>query len=399
LSSEASGPEHSEPPRESPRLIAAVTGTWTVSLLAYYAQAQLLGPIMRQFEQGEQAVGWLFSLETTALALTSLAAAGPLARWSRSRAALLGGTVVVAANIVSAFAGSFEILVVARLLAGAAAGLTGAAGVAAAAGTRDPDRIFATVTFTWGLLASAPPSFIPYATVPFGATGGFLALAGMSLVLVPLLGWLPPPRAAPGDKPSLLAAPNRALALAAMLALLVFEVGQGGVYTFIEQIGLRAQMDEYAIGRTLTGTGLAGLSGAALAAWLGSRYGRRWPIAIGITLNIVAAVWLTVGHDPASFVAMNLLWNAAYYFVVPYLMGAMAALDDLGRWVVAMDAVWTLGDGLGPGVAGSMVGRGGLEALLGLPLFTGLVCLVVILGVARRIDTHHASMRQREAAT
>ncbi len=390
MPSEGAGPEPSEPPRGSPRLLAAVTATWTVSLLSYYAQVQLLGPLMRQFEQGEEAVGWLFSFETTALALTMLAAAGPLARGSRSRAAFLGGSVVVAANLVSAFAGSFEVLAVARVLAGSAAGLIGASGVAAAAGTRDPDRIFATVTFTWGLLAAAPPTLLPYVTVPYGATGGFLALAGISLVLIPLFGWLLPARAAPGDKPSLLAAPNRGLALAAMLALFVYEVGQGGVYTFIEQIGLRAPMDEYAIGRTLTVTGLAGLSGAALAAWLGNRYGRRWPIAIGIALNIVAAVWLTVRHDPVSFVAMNLLWNAAYYFVVPYLMGAMAALDDLGRWVVAMDAVWTLGDGVGPGVAGSMVGRGGLEALFSLPLVTGLVCVVVMQIVIRRIDLHHS---------
>ena len=76
----------------------------------------------------------------------------------------------------------------------------------------------------------------------------------------------------------------------------------------------------------------------------------------------------------------------------------MAALDDLGRWAVAMDAVWTLGDGLGPGVAGSMVGRCGLKALLGLPLFTGLVSLVVILGVARRLDTHHGGSPAGAAA-
>jgi hypothetical protein len=70
------------------RLIAAVTATWTVSLFGYYAQAQMLGHIMAEYGQGEAAVGWLFSVENAALALTTLAAAGPLARLSRTRAAL-----------------------------------------------------------------------------------------------------------------------------------------------------------------------------------------------------------------------------------------------------------------------------------------------------------------------
>ena len=86
-----------------------------------------------------------------------------------------------------------------------------------------------------------------------------------------------------------------------------------------------------------------------------------------------------------TYIATNWLWNAAYYFVVPYMMGAMAALDDLGRWVVASDAVWTLGDGLGPGIAGSLVERGGYEHLAGLGIVTGLACMVVMSGVLRQL--------------
>ena len=124
-----------------------------------------------------------------------------------------------------------------------------------------------------------------------------------------------------------------------------------------------------------------------LAAWLGTRFGRKWPIVIGIALNVVAALWLTLGHDPASFVAMNLLWNAAYYFVVPYTLGAMASLDHLGRWVVASDAVWTLGDGIGPGVAGTLVERVGYDGLASLAAFTGVQCVVVLMLVMRHIES------------
>jgi len=72
------------------RLILAVTAAWAVSLMGYYAQAQLLGPLMQELGLGEEAVGWMFSVENAALALATLAAAGPLARWSSDGAWTLG---------------------------------------------------------------------------------------------------------------------------------------------------------------------------------------------------------------------------------------------------------------------------------------------------------------------
>jgi len=372
--------------RLSIRLVVAVTASWMVSLFGYYAQAQLLGPIMRDFQRGEEAVGWLFSLENTVLALSALAMAGPLARWSRARTALLAGALAVFGNVLSAGVGSFEALVLARVLAGAGAGIAGAAGTAAAASSREPDRMFAAVMLAWGLAGAAEPSIVPLATVPYGSTGGFLLIAGVCLLLLPLLRMLVAPRAADGEKPSLFTAPNRILAMIAMLALLIFEIGQGGIWTFVELIGLRSDLSEYQIGVTLTGTGLVGLLGAAIAAGLGTRLGRRGPIIIGLALNILAALALATSEDPATFVAATWLWNLAYYFVVPYLLGAMAALDDLGRWVVAMDAVWTLGDGLGPGIAGSLVERGGYDQLAGLGMVTGLTCLVVTLSVLTKLE-------------
>ena len=92
-----------------------------------------------------------------------------------------------------------------------------------------------------------------------------------------------------------------------------------------------------------------------------------------------------------SYVAFNLLWNAAYYFVVPYLMGAMAAMDDLGRWVVASDGVWTLGDAVGPAVAGTLVEWGGYPPLAVLVLVGGLGCMFMMLGVLRRFESGEGS--------
>ena len=56
-----------------------------------------------------------------------------------------------------------------------------------------------------------------YVIEPFGSRGAYLLLAGVSLLLLPTFRWLLPPREAAGDRPSLLSAPNRILALVATL--------------------------------------------------------------------------------------------------------------------------------------------------------------------------------------
>jgi MFS family permease len=203
---------------------------------------------------------------------------------------------------------------------------------------------------------------------------------------MPLFTGLLSPREAPGERPSLFAAPNRTLALVAIAGLFMFEVGQGGVWMFIAQIGEYTGLTEYEVGNVITGSGLAGLIGGVLATWLGGRFGRKWPIVLGLGLNVMAAVGIALTTNSLSYVFFNFLWNAAYYFVVPYLMGAMAAMDDLGRWVVASDGAWTLGDAAGPAVAGALVEWGGHRPLAVLALVGGLSCMFMLLGVLRRFE-------------
>jgi hypothetical protein len=62
----------------------------------------------------------------------------------------------------------------------------------------------------------------------------------------------------------------------------------------------------------------------------------------------------------------------------------MARLDDLGRWAVAVDAMWWLGDAAGPPVAGIIVQRSGIELLAMFPLWTGVICIAIFLRILRR---------------
>jgi MFS family permease len=171
-----------------------------------------------------------------------------------------------------------------------------------------------------------------------------------------------------------------------MVAMAFYEIGQGSVYLFYEQLGFRAGLDSEAIGGIIGLANLTGLIGGVLAAWMGNRYGTIGPIVIGIALNVAAALGLTLSENSVAYFWLNFLWTVAYSFVVPYILGVLSDMDDLGRWVVAMDAVWWLGDAPAPFVGGWLVESGGYSRLAGVPVFTGAVCIVLIVLVLRRFN-------------
>ena len=125
--------------------------------MGYYAQAQLFGPVMVRYGLDEAAVGLMMSKEVMAYALTALLLAGPVTRFSRARIALLGAAIVFISNVIAGYTENFEVLSVARLAAGFGAGMIGAAGTAAAASSINPQRFFAIISVSWGVVAAIPP--------------------------------------------------------------------------------------------------------------------------------------------------------------------------------------------------------------------------------------------------
>jgi predicted MFS family arabinose efflux permease len=371
-------------------LIVSCSAAWVVAQLSYNALPQLLDPIKLAFDRSDEVVTRMYGYELFVFAIVALAAAGPLARFSRVLVALLGGTVAVAAGVISALTDSYSVLVVCRIMLGAGGALVGAAGTAAAASSRDPERVYAVVMIVSQVVLAFEPALLErLALGPFGLDGGFYGLAIATALLMPLFIWLLPPRrservATASAWAAILQAPNRAIAVATMLALLIYETGQGGIWTYLAQLGEHSGVDDRLYGDSMAVIQLVALSGSFLAVWIGDRFGSKWPILLGIGINVAAAVALSYSTSPTQFVILNIIWIGAYYFVVPYLLGLMAKLDDLGRWAVAVDAMWWLGDAAGAPVAGMIVERSGFEMLAAFPLCTGVICISIFMKALRR---------------
>jgi len=364
------------PRGETLKLSLAAGMCWALAMLGLYAQPQLLASIMADHGALESAVGQLFSFENGSFFITLLLASGPIARMSRARTALAGILVLVVGNIASAYADSLTALLIARAVTGIGAGLISAAGTAAAASSQQPERVFAIITVLHNVILSAQYKIIPYVMTETDPTGCYLMMAAVAVVSLPLCRWLLAPRKTAGDEGSLvtllLSAPNRMFAVVVMVGMFTFEMGQRGT--------------------VLSVTSFAGLAGGVLAAWLGRRFGRVWPISIGLGLNVVAAAGLAVFESSFAYSALNLLWAFAYNFLVPYLMGALATLDDRGRWAVAGESLWNGGAVPGPWIAAVLVQEGGMYSLAGWSLVTGGICLVFVIGALHRFESRQTGV-------
>jgi predicted MFS family arabinose efflux permease len=371
-------------------LIVSCTVAWVIAQLSYNALPQLLEPIKETFGRSDEVVTRMYSYELFVFAIVALVAAGPLAFLSRVGVAMVGGVLAVAAGVVSALTDSYSVLVACRVILGMGGALVGAAGTAAAASSADPERVYATVMILSSVALAAEPALLEWLALgPHGLDGGFYALAVATALMMPLLIWLMPARrieSVAGSSPWLevLKAPNRAIAVIAMLGLFIYETGQGGIWTYMAELGSLSGLEDQAFGNALSVVQLLGLAGSFLAIWMGDRFGSKWPIVLGIGFNVAAAVGLGYSRNPYLYLFLSAIWYAAYYFVVPYLLGLMARLDDLGRWAVAVDAMWWLGDAAGPPVAGIIVQRSGIDLLAMFPLWTGVICIAIFLRILRR---------------
>lgn len=364
---------------------AALVAAHLIGYLGNYVSPLVVGAWMDSRGFGEAGAGALVSAEFFSLAVASLAAANVVARQPRARLAMACAVLAFGCHVAAAFATSYAPIFATRVLAGLAEGVVLAAGNAAAAGSRDPDRVFASLVIVGGLGGAAVLACFPLVTSPYGTLGAFSTLAVLTLLGTPLLSWLPPPRAT-GEARAELSLSNRGLGMLGLLSFALLASGQSAVWTFAERIALDAGLTAEGVGQVLAVSSVFGLVGAGFAAWLGTRAGRVLPVLVGFLGQIASALILIYAGTPVVFTAASITWMTSFFFCVPYLLGTMATVDARGQWTAAAAGAELIGVGIGPALGGALVTGAAYRSLVYLVLVTGLVALAFVFPIVRFAD-------------
>jgi MFS family permease len=308
----------------------------------------------------------------------------------------------------SALSGDSASMFLGRALIGIGAGLALSAANAAVAARGNAERIFALIWTLGGLVAATFAMMLPRVVEAGNYPAGFGVLLALLIACAPFLAWLP---ARPD--PALLAEPRlraaqrrgadsgtssvgapdslRAPVALALAGILVYAAGDQALWTFAYSLPLEAGIEPARARQILASTTLIGVTGSVIGSVLGVRLGRVFPIVLGTLISVGGRSLYIGAAAPGTLLAGALLWGTGVYFITPFQIGLVAAIDRKGRVAVAAGAALNFGYAAGPAIAGRVIQFWSRDWLLALIAVSTLTALLLLLPLAARADRASAA--------
>ncbi len=345
-------------------LLSSFAGISGVGLLSYAALPFLIGSTMLSLDLDEASVGLLYSLEFLVAAISSFIISPRIGKIRRKDLALIGASIVILGNIVSAWLCSYGFLLVIRPAMGVGAGLALACGNATIANAKHPAKIAGMINVLFGIMLLLLMLLLPSLSVPWGVQGVFLGLAGVTLIFMILLTQMP--QHINADKLTLGSTKTNSSVLFSVAGVTIFAVffmftiRDSMAWGFAERIGIAVGYTTTEVGGYLSLQAFIGLLGPILATIIGFRYGVRFPLLFGLSFAGLTTFGIFLSVDaPYLFEITVLTWTASYFFAVSYMIAYAATLDIEGRIVAASGSAMVLGVAVGPALSGYIIIYGG----------------------------------------
>lgn len=368
---------------DSPATIAAAIHVNVISAAMLLVQPAFVQALVERAGYAERTAGFVAATEMFGVAAGAafVALAGARLRWRPASVTAL--VLMVASTLLSASMLAPAGFGALRFAAGVGSGVLMSISFSSVGATSSPDRNFAWLVTCALLFGAVVVWFMPPLLDSLGL-GGVLRLLALyyasGLAVLALLPRGVPGRAAPAPGSGGAAAPSgaatpgpaalhRRLAVAAMF---LYYVAQGAVWTYLALMGTAAGLDGPAVAAGLTASQLAGLCAVLVAGAIAGRVTRRRAIGAGVAAAGIALAALLGPQTALTYAALVCLFNAAWNWTDPFLLGTMAKVDATGRVMVWSIAWRLLGLALGPFVAAPLVSEGDYSAVSAL----GIVALI-----------------------
>lgn len=278
------------------------------------------------------------------------------------------------------------------ILAGLGSGGAVAAGGAALAALRNPDRASGISGFSNRAIVAVVLFIIPAVGIAMGSAFGILA--GLALAALFTTGWLPdrPVEAAPGLTSRAVNAeskPSRSVTIAGFGLLTCFALwalGEDSLWAVAAVMGdEQAGLDETGMGLVLSLSTLGGLVASGLVSFSGGRLGRTVPLVVALLLGAGLKISSGLITDPQLYLIVIIAWNTVYMVAFLYVVAIAAALDASGRWSAPILGFYLVGSSFAP-LFGTAVSAALWYSALGFLLGGITLVLLVPMAVISRIS-------------
>jgi hypothetical protein len=381
---------------DKPTSIIAAICLGCVGVFAIMAQPILAEVLVARAGLDAAAAFRITAVEALGTALGPVLALFWMQRLPWRVAAMSALLVVIGGNLLSASGLAANALIGVRFLVGLLGeGTAFALAMAIVGGTAQKDRNFAFL-----IAAQVVLGVVFFLALPMprdaGISGVLLPLAGLALLALLTVGWIPTAAGGAQHQGAGTAAGASVLpALAALAVMLVWCTGLGAVWASIKLIGVDVTCpgcDEAAkaqaavkVGQALGLSTLVAVVGALAAAALADRFGRILPVTVALLVQL-AMVLLLQGEMPwLQFAVTAMTFQAFWNLTGPYMMGTVALNDATGKVSLLIPTAQIGGFFLGPTIVGPFLKDSGLGAVNTISAVCMALALILFIPVANRV--------------
>jgi MFS family permease len=352
--------------------------------------------------------GDLGAIELFALALATVVVSPYVPIVSHRKLAISGTLMAAFGLAISAFSMDYAPMIAGRIVTGFGSGLAISGANAAVAAREDAERIFAIIWTMGGALTASLAMYLPRVVEGGDYPLGFGVLVLLCFIGLPCVVWLPPrPVKAARSTNEAVDSTGEAsgilnpdlkrafgpLVWMAFAGMFLYSAAEQALWNFAYNIPIEAGVDPALAAQILAFTTIMGLAGGAVAALLGVRFGRVLPIVLGCLFSLCGR-WLYISSASGlTLLFGSLLWGIGFYFVSPYQVGLVAAVDRKGRAAVVSAAAFNFGYAVGPGLAGRVLEYMDREWLMLFIAISTLFSMLLFLPLAFQVDRDARSAR------
>ena len=378
-------------PAETPRLPFLASLVWLGLLGAIVANIQpmFLGGLATAFNLNAQQLGFLGGAELAGSCLASLCAPLWFTRVNLRRVAMFALLVAVCGNLMTSWTANYLPLLCLRFVtAFLGAGVIYSMALGLIGQVKNPDRLIAIAIILQVLSLALGMATIPLLLEHWQLPGMMVTLSllfATGFLLLPFIPQQAPPQENDGIVP-VATGGEWFLPVALLLSLVLFSIGLGAIWAFLERMGASAGFAMADIGKALAVSGFIGGLGALTAAVLGQRIGRLIPLTVGI-IGQLGVCWLL--SDRTSwpvYITIVALFNFFWNLVLPFLMGAIGTADKTGRFMVLIPAAQAGGYAIGPALAGLFIVGDNYSGASQVSLAAFTLCLVIVAPLIMRLN-------------
>ena len=371
-------------------LVAAVMLAFLATAGLFYVNimAAIVDGLVSGMGVSESVAGNIGSANIYGAAIGALLAVPAVRRMPWRPMALASLFGLIALDLGSIPIQSADALLWMRLAHGLIGGFLVGVAFAVIARTKAPDRTFGTLLFVQFGLGGLGVMFLPRLVPVYGTQALFLALAAFSIVtilMVPFLHRYPVDRVkrALADEGGVRRLP---LSLT-LLAIFIFQAANMALLAFIIRLGLSYGLDRNYVSTALGLATWIALLGPLVVMVIGVRFGRFWPLAIGMAITLGGTGFFHLSSQPWAYMFANCATGITWGMVIAYLLGMTAEFDKAGRMSAFGGFISKLGLASGPVAAGFILNAEfGFGALINFALIALAVSAAVMLFPALNLD-------------